>query len=75
VGKAAAVIPLWKCLKRSGARVEAVAINMGSAYIVAVQRNIPEVMLVFDHFHIIKLFNEKLVKRRCDLQRETEWVG
>ncbi|MBK6958980.1 MAG: transposase [Nitrosomonas sp.] len=34
--------------------------------------NIPDATLVFDHFHIIKLFNEKLTKLRQDLQREAE---
>ena len=27
---------------------------------------------MFDHFHVIKLFNEKLTKLRRDLQREAE---
>jgi len=37
----------------------------------------PEATLVFDHFHIIKLFNEKLTKLRRDLQREAKmgWVN
>ena len=72
-GKGAdALIPFWKRLKRSGARIEAVATDMGPAYISAVRTNIPEATLVFDHFHIIKLFNEKLTKLRRDLQREAE---
>jgi transposase len=58
-------------LKRSGARIEAVATDMGPAYIGAVRANIPDATLV-DHFHIIKLFNEKLTKLRRDLQREAE---
>ncbi|SDX24157.1 Transposase [Nitrosomonas communis] len=45
---------------------------MGPAYISAVQSNIPEATLVFDHFHIIRLFNEKLTRLRHDLQREVE---
>lgn len=49
------------------ARIEAVATDMGPAYISAVRANIPDATLVFDHFHIIKLFNEKLTKLRCDL--------
>ena len=72
-GKGAdALIPFWKRLKRSGASIEAVATDMGPAYISAVQSHIPEATLVFDHFHIIKLFNEKLTKLRRDLQREAE---
>lgn len=45
---------------------------MEPAYISAVQANLPDATLVFDHFHIIKLFNEKLTKLRRDLQREAE---
>ncbi|SFJ08880.1 transposase [Nitrosomonas sp. Nm34] len=45
---------------------------MGPAYLRAVQSHIPEATLVFDHFHVIKLFNEKLTKLCRDLQREAE---
>ena len=69
---AGALLPFWKRLKRSGARIEAVETDMGPAYISAVQSNIPEATLVFDHFHIIRLFNEKLTRLRHDLQREVE---
>jgi transposase len=72
-GKGAdALIPFWKRLKKSGARIEAVATDMGPAYISAVKANLPDTTLVFDHFHIIKLFNEKLTKLRRDLQREAK---
>ena len=72
-GKGAdALIPFWKRLRKSGARIEAVATDMGPAYISAVQANLPDATLMFDHFHIIKLFNQKLTKLRRDLQREAE---
>ncbi|MCP5245441.1 MAG: ISL3 family transposase [Burkholderiales bacterium] len=72
-GKGADALTLfWKRLKKSGAQIEAVATDMGPAYISAVKANLPEATLVFDHFHIIKLFNEKLTKLRRDLQREAE---
>jgi transposase len=45
---------------------------MGPAYISAVQSTISEATLIFDHFHIIRLFNEKLTRLRRDLQREVE---
>ncbi len=38
----------------------------------AVQANLPDATLVFGHFHIVKLFNEKMTKLRRDLQREAE---
>ena len=60
-GKGAdALSPFWCRLKQSGAAIEAVAIDMSRAYIQAVRENLPDTVIVFDHFHVIKLFNEKL---------------
>ena len=61
-----ALTPFWKRLKVSGAKIEAVAIDMSPSYIAAVKLNLPQSVIVFDHFHIIKLFNDKL----SDLRRE-----
>jgi len=70
-GKGAeALEPFWRRLRRSGARIEAVAIDMSAAYIWAVSTHLPDATLVFDHFHVIKLFNEKLSDLRRDLYRE-----
>jgi len=70
-GKGAdALKPFWRRLRRSGARIEAVAIDMSPAYIEAVCTQLPEAAIVFDHFHVIKLFNEKLSDLRRDLYRE-----
>lgn len=70
-GKGAdALKPFWKRLRCSGATIEAVAIDMSPAYIQAVGESLPEAVIVFDHFHIIKLFNEKLSDLRRELYRE-----
>jgi len=70
-GKGAeALVPFWKRLKASTARIEAVAIDMSPAYIAAVSTNLKGTAIVFDHFHVIKLFNEKLTTLRRDLYRE-----
>lgn len=70
-GKGAdALKPFWKRLKASRAKIEAVAIDMSPAYISAVQTNLPKAVLVFDHFHIHQLFNEKLSDLRRQLYRE-----
>jgi len=70
-GKGAdALKPFWKRLKSSHAQVKAVAMDMSPAYIGAVLKHLPKAVLVFDHFHIIKLFNEKLSDLRRDLHRE-----
>ena len=60
-GKGAdAVKPFWKRLRRSHAKVEAVAIDMSAAYIRAVRDNLKRAVLVFDHFHVIKLMKESM---------------
>lgn len=70
-GKGAeALKPLWKRLKHAHANIEAVATDMSPAFISAVVTNLPKAALVFDHFHIIKLFNEKLSDLRRELHRE-----
>jgi transposase len=60
----------WKRLRRSGAKVEAVATDMGPAYIDAVRRRLPNATLVFDRFHVMKLFNDKLAALRRQLYRQ-----
>jgi transposase len=70
-GKGAdALEPFWRRLRPSGARIEAVAIDMSQAYILAVHENLPDAVLVFDRFHVVKLFNERLSDFRRELHRE-----
>ena len=72
-GKGAdALIPFWKRLKSSGAKIKAVAIDMSPAYIEAVSTNLTDAAIVFDHFHVIKYFNDKLSDFRRALQRDIE---
>src|SRR5271168_2834226 len=52
--------PLWLRLRRARAKIVAVATDLSKAYIRAVRDNLPKAVHVFDHFHVIKLFNEKL---------------
>lgn len=70
-GKGAdALDPFWKRLRASHARIEAVATDMSAAYIRAVTDHLPDAQLVFDRFHIMKLFNDKLSDLRRELYRE-----
>jgi len=67
-GKGAeALQPFWTRLKKSRARIQAVAIDMSNAYIQAVTENIPEAKIVFDRFHIVKMFNDKITEYRRQL--------
>jgi transposase len=70
-GKGAdALEPFWKRLRASHARIAAVATDMSAAYIRAVTDHLPDAHLVFDRFHLMKLFNEKLSDLRRELYRE-----
>lgn len=66
----AALKGFFSRLKRAGAQIKAVTTDMAGGYIAAVMTHLPGAKLVFDHFHIIKLMNEKLTALRRDLYRE-----
>ncbi len=70
-GKGAdALEPFWARLQRSKARIEAVATDLSPAYISAVLAHLPHAVHVFDHFHLIKLFNDHLSELRRKLYHE-----
>jgi transposase len=62
----------WRRLKASGAKIQAVAMDMSQAYASAVARHLPDALIVFDRFHVMKLMNEKLDDLRRELVREAE---
>ena len=47
--------------------------DMSAAYREAVSTHLPKAKIVFDRFHVMKLFNEKLsdLRRRCTARRPT----
>jgi transposase len=70
-GKGAdALKPFWKRLRSSGAQIVAVAMDMSAGYWGAVSTELPKAKIVFDHFHVIKLFNDRLSNFRRALYRE-----
>jgi transposase len=70
-GKGAdALKPFWKRLRSSGAKIAAVAMDMSAAYRGAVSIHLPKAKIVFDHLHVIKLFNDKLSNFRRALYNE-----
>ena len=74
-GKGAdALTPFFKRLRRSQAKIDAVAIDMSPAYIQALKKNLPESAIVFDHFHVVKLFNDKLSKFRRALYHDAGMI-
>ncbi len=65
-----AVEPFLRRLRGAGAKVEAVAMDFADSYVLAVKTLLPEAQVVFDRFHVIQLFNQKLSQLRHDLWRE-----
>ncbi len=67
-----ALEPFWARLRRyRKVKIEAVAIDMSPAYIKAVSENLKEAAIVFDHFHVIKMMNEKISDFRRQLHNIT----
>lgn len=67
-----ALLPFWRRLKCSRAKIEAIAMDMSPAYISAAKENLPEASIVFDHFHVVKMFNDKLDELRRKLYRDAD---
>jgi|ERR1035441_8986341 transposase len=62
----------WRRVRKSKARIEAAACDMSAAYWSAIMEHLPQAALVFDHFHIIKLANEKIDDLRRALWHEAD---
>jgi len=69
-----ALKPFWNQLKRSKAKISAIATDMSPAYVASVLEHWPSASLVFDHFHVVKLMNEQLSDLRRKLYQETMLV-
>jgi transposase len=70
-----ALKPFWKRLRRCKAKIEAVAMDMSAAYRQAVSTHLKGAAIVFDHFHVIKLFNDKLSGLRRSLYHRADAAG
>jgi transposase len=74
-GKGAdALDPFWKKLRASRAKIQAVATDMSPAYTLAVHKHLPGAVHVFDRFHVVKLFNDKLSDLRRQVQNQAETI-
>ncbi|WP_373724149.1 ISL3 family transposase [Bacteroides heparinolyticus] len=50
----------WKRVKRKGIDIKYVTTDLSAAFISSVYEHCPNALHVFDHFHVVKLMNEKL---------------
>ena len=60
----------WRRLRRSRARIKAVAMDMSGAYYAAVLAALPGVPIVFDRYHVMQLMNQRLDELRREMVRE-----
>jgi len=60
----------WKRLRGAHPKIQAVAMDLSAAYQLAVREHLPKAAIVFDHFHLLKLYNDKLSVLRREMQRE-----
>ena len=58
--------------RASGAKIGAVAIDTSAAYRGAVSTYLPKAQIVFDRFHVVKLFNERLSDLRRSLYHQAD---
>lgn len=64
--------PFWRRLRGAHPRIHAVATDMSPAYIQAVRQHLPRAIHVFDRFHVVKLFNDKLTIFRRQLHQRAK---
>jgi transposase len=72
-GKGAdALKPFWKRLRKCKTKIKAAAMDMSPAYHEAVSTHLPAARIVYDRFHVVKLFNDKLSNLRRWLYHRAE---
>ncbi|CCH47531.1 ISL3 family transposase [Pseudodesulfovibrio piezophilus] len=64
------LLPFWERLKKTRAKITAVAKNVNASFISAFMENLSNTAIVFDWFHVVKLMNEKITQIRHQLFRK-----
>ena len=63
----------WKKVKRKKIKIRFVASDLSPAFTASIAKNCPEATHVFDHFHVVKLMNDKLDSiRRTQYNKEKD---
>ena len=73
-GKGIDALPdFWKLVKRKNISIKYIATDLSAAFIGSVLEKSPDAIHVFDHFHVIKLMNDKLDEiRRLQFNMEKD---
>jgi len=67
-----ALKPFLKRLKRRAKQIKAVAIDMANSYSSWVEKVLPAADIVYDHFHVIKLMNDRMNNLRRSTMNKLE---
>lgn len=67
--------PFLKVIKRKARKLEAIAMDMSSSFISAVEENLPLVPIVFDHYHVSALMNKGIEEVRREQQAQLDEDG
>lgn len=75
-GKGAqAITPFLKIIKRRAPKLQAIAMDMSTGFICAVEEHLPLVPVVFDHYHVSALMNNGIEEVRRRQQAELDEKG
>ena len=64
--------PFLKKLKLSKSVIEFIAVDLAPSFTSWIKDNLPDATIVYDHFHVIKLMNDRLNKVRRRITRELD---
>lgn len=60
----------WKKVQKVGCVIKFVTTDLSAAFISSVMSNTPDAVLVFDHFHVVKMMNDALDEIRRGIYRD-----
>ena len=69
------ITPFLKVLRRKAPKLEAIAMDMSSAFMSAVEEHLPGVAIVFDHYHVSALMNKGIEDLRREQQSQLDEEG
>lgn len=64
--------PFLKVIKRRARKLEAIAMDMSTGFISAVQEHLPFVPIVFDHYHVSAMMNKGIEEVRREQQAQLD---
>jgi len=69
------ITPFLKVLRRKAPKLEAIAMDMSSAFMSAVEEHLPAVAIVFDPYHVSALMNKGIEDLRREQQSQLDEEG